>query len=358
MHLNFFFSSLRKVYIIFFITVLFLNFSTSELKSSIFKVNDIEISEPFDLNFKKEKVIDKAFKEAFKQLIKMAVVSEEVAKLNNLKRNEIKNLIESFNIKDEKFIKNFYSAKFDVNFNKQNTLLFFEKKNIFPSIPRKKNIFILPILINAETMSVNLFSQNPFFENWKTIQNKHFLLEYILPTEDIEIINILNQNINSLENYNFSNIINKYNVEDFIICLIYKDNRTVKVLSKININNQERIQSNIYNNINIINSDELENLILSIKSTFEDDWKKFNQINRSVKLALNVTIDANDYKKNQTFEKFLDNTEFVSSFFINEFNNKIINYRIIFNGSPNRFLELCKKYDLEIDTNKQIWHLN
>ena len=74
MHLKFFFSSLRKVYIIFFITVLFLNFSTSELKSSIFKVNDIEISEPFDLNFKKEKVIDKAFKEAFKQLIKMAVV--------------------------------------------------------------------------------------------------------------------------------------------------------------------------------------------------------------------------------------------------------------------------------------------
>ena len=55
-----------------------------------------------------------------------------------LKGYEIKNLIESFNVKDEKFIKNFYSAKFDVNFNKQNTLLFFEKKNIFPSIPRKK----------------------------------------------------------------------------------------------------------------------------------------------------------------------------------------------------------------------------
>ena len=65
-----------------------------------------------------------------------------------------------------------------------------------------------------------------------------------------------------------------------------------------------------------------------------------------------------NYCRNKTFEKFLDNTEFVSSFFINEFNNKIINYRIIFNGSPNRFLELCKKYDLEIDTNKQIWHLN
>ena len=144
MHLNFFFSSLRKVYIIFFITVLFLNFSTSELKSSIFKVNDIEISEPFDLNFKKEKVIDKAFKEAFKQLIKMTVVSEEVTKLNNLKGYEIKNLIESFNIKDEKFIKNFYSAKFDVNFNKQNTLLFFEKKKYFSVNSKKKKYIYTP----------------------------------------------------------------------------------------------------------------------------------------------------------------------------------------------------------------------
>ena len=31
---------------------------------------------------------------------------------------------------------------FEVNFNKKNTLSFFEKKNIFPSIPQKKKITI------------------------------------------------------------------------------------------------------------------------------------------------------------------------------------------------------------------------
>ena len=45
---------MKKSYIIFFISVLFLNFTTSDLKSSIFKVNDVEISEPFELNFKKK----------------------------------------------------------------------------------------------------------------------------------------------------------------------------------------------------------------------------------------------------------------------------------------------------------------
>ena len=153
MYLNSFIMNLRKVYIIFFITVLFFNFSTTELKSSIFKVNDIEISEPFELYFKKEKVIDKAFQQAFKRLVKMTVISKESSKLNYIKKSEIKNLIDSFNIKDERFVKNFYSAKFDVNFNKQNTLLFFEKKNVFPSIPNKKDILILPILIDTEKNS-------------------------------------------------------------------------------------------------------------------------------------------------------------------------------------------------------------
>ena len=358
MHLNISYLSLKRAYIIFFSTVLFFNFSSTELKSSIFSVNDIEITEPFELNFKKEKVVDKAFIEAFKRLMKMTVISSEEIKLSRIKNNEIKNLIDSFKIKDERFIKNYYSAKFDVNFNKQNTLLFFEKKNIFPSLPKKKSIFILPILIDTTNTTVNLFNQNPFFFNWLDGTNKHFLLDYILHTEDIDIINTLNQNIESLENYNYSNIINKYNVKDFIVCLIFQDNDKIKVLSKITINNNEKIQNNIYNNINLDNENELTSLIISIKNNYEDNWKKINQINRSVKLPLNISVDANDYQKNKLFKEFLHNTEFVSNFFIKDFNNKKINYRIIFNGSPARFLDLCNKNNILIDTTNQIWQLN
>ena len=358
MHLNISFLFLKRAYIIFFSTVLFFNFSSTELKSSIFSVNDIEITEPFELNFKKEKVVNKAFIEAFKRLMKMTVISSEETKLSRIKNNEIKNLIDSFKIKDERFIKNYYSAKFDVNFNKQNTLLFFEKKNIFPSLPKKKSIFILPILIDTINTTVNLFNQNPFFFNWLNGTSKNFLLDYILPTEDIDIINILNQNIENLENYNYSSIINKYNVKDFIVCLIFQDNDKIKVLSKITINNNEKIQNNIYNNIDLDDENELISLIISIKNNYEDNWKKINQINRSVKLPLNISVDANDYQKNKLFKDFLNNTEFVSNFFIKDFNNKKINYRIIFNGSPARFLDLCNKNNILIDTTNQIWQLN
>ena len=98
---------LKKTYIIFFISVLFLNFTTSDLKSSIFKVNNIEITEPFEVNFEKDIVINKAFKEAFIKLSKMTVVSNQEQKLTNVKVSEIKNLIDSFNIRDEQFIQNY-----------------------------------------------------------------------------------------------------------------------------------------------------------------------------------------------------------------------------------------------------------
>ena len=189
-------------------------------------------------------------------------------------------------------------------------------------------------------------------------ENKIYFLEYILPTEDIDIINILNQNIDKLENFNYESIIKKYNVQDYIVCLIYRNNNRVKVLSKVMINNEEKIYSSSYEDFNIKDDTNVKRLINSTKNTFEDNWKRLNLINRSVKLPLNISVNAEDTKKNIKFEKFLSDTEFVSDFFIKDFNNLKINYRIIFNGSPSKFLELCNKNNILINTDSQIWNLN
>lgn len=350
--------SLKKTYIFFFATVLFLNFTTLNTKSSIFKVDNIEISEPFELNFKKDTVIDKAFIEAFAQLSKMIVLSNQSKKLKNTKISEIKNLIDSFNIKNEKFIQNSYIANFEVNFNKQNTLLFFEKKNIFPSIPRKKNILIFPIFIDLDLQTVNLFNQNPFFNEWILKKKNYHLLNYILPNEDIDIISALNKNIDNLEDYNYENIVKKYNSDEYIITLIYKEKKNIKIFSKIKINNNTKIHSYTLENIDISKLDNLDDLINKIKNIYEDNWKLNNQINRSVKLAINVSIMSDDYKKNMEFESFLRSNELIAEFFIKDFDNKKVNYKIIFNGSPKQFLKIISEKGININTSKQIWEIN
>ena len=350
--------SLKKTYIFFFITLLFLNFTTTDVKASIFKVDDIEISEPFELKFNRYKVIDKAFVEAFDHLSKMIVLSDQEKKLKNTKISEIKNLIDSFNIKNEKFIQNSYSAIFEVNFNKQNTLLFFEKKNIFPSIPRKKNILILPIFIDLDLQTVNLFNQNPFFKEWVLNKKNYHLLNYILPNEDIDVISELNKNINNLEDYNYEDIIKKYNFSEYIITLIYKENNNIKVFSKIKINNNTKIHSYRAEGIDISKLDNLYDLINEIKNIYEDNWKLNNQINRSVKLPINISIISDDYDKNMKFENFLKYNELVAEFFIKDFDNQKVNYKIIFNGSPKQFLKIINNSGININTSKQIWEIN
>ena len=350
--------SLKKTYIFFFIIFLFLNFTTSDVKASIFKVDDIEISEPFELKFNRYTVIDKAFVEAFDQLSKMIVLSDQEKKLKNTKISEIKNLIDSFNIKNEKFIQNSYSANFEVNFNKQNTLLFFEKKNIFPSIPRKKNILILPIFIDLDLQTVNLFNQNPFFKEWILNKKNYHLLNYILPNEDIDVISELNKNINNLEDYNYEDIIKKYNFNEYIITLIYKENNNIKVFSKIKINNNTKIHSYRVEGINISKLDNLNDLINEIKNIYEDNWKLNNQINRSVKLPINISIISDNYDKNMKFENFLKYNELVAEFFIKDFDNQKVNYKIIFNGSPKQFLKIINNNGININTSKQIWEIN
>ena len=288
----------------------------------------------------------------------MIVSSDQVKKIKYFKISEIKNLIDSFNIKNEKFIQNSYSANFEVNFNKQNTLLFFEKKNIFPSIPRKKNIFILPIFIDLDLQTVNLFNQNPFFKEWVLNKKNYHLLNYILPNEDIDVISELNKNINNLEDYNYEDIIKKYNFNEYIITLIYKENNNIKVFSKIKINNNTKIHSYRVEGIDISKLDNLYNLINEIKNIYEDNWKLNNQINRSVKLPINISIISDDYDKNMKFENFLKYNELVAEFFIKDFDNQKVNYKIIFNGSPKQFLKIINNNGININTSKQIWEIN
>ena len=129
------------IFIIFFNTILI-----SKLHANSFQINEIEISEDFNLNFNKKKVFDKAFELAFFQLISTVLVSKDIKKIEKTNLTTIKSLIDSFIVSDEKFFDNKYYAKFNVNFNKKNAYIYFESKNIFPSMPKKLDLLFLRML--------------------------------------------------------------------------------------------------------------------------------------------------------------------------------------------------------------------
>ena len=341
-----------------FIIILFIFFNTiliSKLHANSFQISEIEISEDFNLNFNKKKVFDKAFELAFFQLISTVLVSKDIKKIEQTKLSTIKSLIDSFIVSDEKFFENKYYAKFDVNFNKKNTYKYLESKNIFPSMPKKINLLFLPILIDSTNNKLVYFADNPIYKSWNSHKKKYHLVNYILPTEDIEDAKIFNSNIDTIEEYNFEKIVNKYDLKNYIILIIYQNQNNINVLSKLYLNNKFKIINNQYEGLDFNNEKSVFRFVLDLKKHYENEWKKLNLINTSIQLPITISLSSKDYDKIKLFEKTLEDFDLVSNFMVLSFNRQDILYKIIYNGSPDKFFSDIKNSGLNLEKYDQIW---
>ena len=346
----------KRLYIHFcFLALLNIFFSTENIEAKTFSVNDIEISTPFEINFDKNKIIDEGFAQAFNRLVLSMLQTQDQKKLSKIPLGLIKSMIETFSIQEEKFINEVYYLSLNVSFNKKKILNLMEKKNIFPSLPFEKKIFFLPIILDKDKDEILIFSENYIYNNWNSNNQKYHLLRYILPTEDLDDFNLIKRYSKILESYNFSEIIKKYNFDEYIISIIFKENNTIKVLNKINFNQEEDLKNISFQNLNIDNYKEADKLVESLKSVYENYWKSKNEINTSVKISLTVSINNNINSEISKFEEILSNTDLIYDFYIYKFNNKDNFYKIVFNGSPDLFLKIMKDKNYEFDTQNQIW---
>ena len=197
------------IYFIFLFLIIFF-FSTGNAKAKSFEINNVEISKPFEMGFNKNRVIDEGFKKAFNELVLLIVNSLDQKKIEDTKLNEIKFMIESFSIKEEKFVNEIYYLNFGVSFNRKKVFKFLENKNIFPSIPNKNKLLYLPIVIEEDKKNLFIFTNNIIFKEWNSFNESHHLIEYILPTEDLEDLEIIKKKYEFIEQYDFKEIISKY----------------------------------------------------------------------------------------------------------------------------------------------------
>ena len=348
----------KKLYIYFlFLALLNIFFSTDFVRAKTFSINDIEISTPFEINFNKNNIIDKGFILAFDELILSIVQTKDQKKLQKTSPRIIKGMIETFSINEEKFIDEIYYLNLNVSFNKKKIFALLEKKNIFPSLPLKKDIFFIPIIIDENKDEILMFSENYIFNNWNLDKKKYHLLNYILPTEDLEDFNLVKSKLKNLENYDFQQIINKYNLKDYIVMIIFKNNNEIRVINKINFNMTMDLKNLKFKSLNFNSDNDIKEFIENFKTLYENYWKTKNEINTSVKLPLIVSVENKENSKISEFEKILTNIDLIYDFYILKFNNKNNIYKIIFNGSPGKFLKIMNKNNYEFDTQNQIWVL-
>ncbi len=349
---------LKKLYIFFIILSVTLSFfSTTNLLAKVLKIENIEISKPFQNNFNKNDIIDIGFKKAFIELLDSLVKSDDLDRINEIKLNEIKVMIQSFSIQEEKFIDQVYYVNLGVSFDKKKVFNYLEKKNIFPALPNREKFLFIPILIDEKTQDLIIFNENKIYDNWSQEDKKSQLIEYVLPTEDLEDLNLIKSKYDYIEKYDFKKIIEKYFLKNSIITLVFKNDQGLRVLSRITIKDVVSIKNDLFKNLNLDDEKQLQSLIKNLKKIYDDSWKEYNQINTSIKLPLTIRVRNENSKKLLKFETILNNIDLINNFTIQKFDKDYIYYKIIFNGTPKNFIKIMDEKNYEFATQKKIWIL-
>ena len=266
-------------------------------------------------------------------------------------------MIESFSIQEEKFINEIYYVNLGVSFNKKKIYKYLEERNIFPSVPNRKKFLFIPIIIDENKKDLLIFDKNEIFKNWNNNSEKTHLIEYLLPTEDLEDLGQIKKNYEIIEQYDFREVISKYNQDDSIISLIFKDKVGVRVMSRITYNNNVVIKNETFPSKDLNDKDQVNKLIKELKLVYEDHWKKINQINTSIRLSLNIKISNKNNEIISNFEKDLDDLDLINNFFITKFDQDYTYYRVIFNGAPSIFLKKMEEKDYNFNTQNKIWSI-
>ena len=348
----------KLLYIFFvFLSLNIFFFSTANSEGKAFEINNIDISRPFEMNFDKNDVLDEGFDKAFSLLISTITKSSDKKKLNQTKLNEIKSMVESFTIKEEKFINEMYYVNLGVSFNKKKIFNYLESKNIFPSIPIKKKFLFIPIIIDENKRDLLIFYNNRIFTDWNKNTENNFLIDYILPEEDLEDLDIIKNKFETIEKYDFKEITRKYNLDNSIIALIFKNKNKIRILSRITSKEDIILKNQSYDNIDITKENQAKDLINNLKNIYEDYWKNLNLINTSIKLSLNIKIDNKDNQKILNFERKLNENDLVYDFFISKIDKDFTYFQVIFNGTPSIFLKTMKNDDFIFDTKRKFWIL-
>ena len=346
-------TKISLIFIFFFNILIF--FSTENAFSRTYIIKNIDIIEPYDLNFKKDKVVDRAFIEAFKIIISKVLISENLKKINNYDLEAIRTMIKSFSITNEEFIDNKYHAKFNVFFEKKKLINYFHKLNMITSAPIDKNVFFLPILINLNNNEIKMFNENKFYAEWEKIKDNSYLIRYILPDEDLDDYNYIKQNLQDIESYDFKEILNKYDNENYIVSVFLINDNNLDILSKISFNNNISINKSKFENIDFKIQENFNKIILDLKKTYEDKWKVENQINLSIKLPLKISIITKNIDLIKNFEDDLKSSDLIYDYNIESMSKNKTLFKIIYNGNPDRLIKNLKGKNYNLDFSGETW---
>ncbi len=348
---------MKNIIFIFSILIIFSKTGNVLSDNNIFNVNNIEIIEENKLN--KEKVINQAFIKGFNQLINRLLLEDDYKKVSNTNLQQIQKLISHYQIinpKDEVSKKNNNFSKMNIFFDKERIHNFFYKKNILYSDIINTEVVLFPLLKVKDQYFI--YSQNYFYKNWSG-RDTDKLIQYTLPSENIENIEKIKSNIQNIYQLNISDLFKEYELDNIVFANIEISENSAEVFLKTKIEGKK-----INRNISIKREQTIEDkkfydeIIIEVNNLIKDLIKSQNLIDVRTPSFLNVKIDLNNKNNLVVFENRMKNIDLIDNFYVQQLNKDYVLVKIKYLGKINKIMNKLKDQRIDLKMINGQWKIS
>jgi len=355
--LKYLIDNLREYILIFFTATIFLFilFTKSFSEENVFTINNVTVKGEIDLNFSREKYINKAFLNSFEILMSKILLSRDLTKMNNIKLKQIKSLINHFQILEESYRKDEYKAKIKIFYSDIKIKKFLRQKNISFSQPENISAVFFPVFfINDEMQNLN---DNFFYKYWTEIEIKNELINFILPLEDLEDISKIMKMKNSIEELDVDTLVNKYNVKSYVFALMDYQDKKLNIHVKTNFNNNKISKNFLYEVENINDEPALNYILKDLKLKVTDIWKEENLVNLLMPLSISLQYQHSNLEDLDKLRNIFYKIGIIDSYTLEEFNINNSFFKIYYYGNPKKLRSELLKFGYQLKNDQGYWQL-
>ena len=334
------------------ILIVFLKTGNLLSENNLFNVNNIELVKKD--NVSTNALTNRAIKSGFDQLIRKILLEDDIKKLSELDFSEIKQLVTFYQISNS--VDNNSKEElvnFSVTFDKDKVHNLFFKRNILYSEITDKELYILPILI--ENDEIYVFNNNFFYSNWNEIYKEN-LIEFILPLENIEIIQNINNNRNNLINLNVKDLFKEYLNKNLALILIENNKADFKKIYLKAIIQGKNISKNL--NFKKQKQDLVkfnETIIKETKNEITNLVKSENLIDIRTPSFLNVKMYLNKKTNFVELNSIIKNIDLIENVYVQDFNKDYMNLRIKYLGKLDKIINQLKNENVDLKSINDQW---
>ena len=336
-----------------FILIVFFKTETLLSADRIFSVNNIVLAKKGDIT--QDELVNKAIKKGFKDLVERILLNEDKNKVLGLEFSKIKDLVLYYQITDSKEDFSLKKINFNIIFDKAKFHDLFYKLSVSYSEIINEEIYLLPIIVDEDKLFV--YSKNLFYDKWNDLFQSD-IMEFILPVENIETLQIINSNKENLIGLDLNSLFQEYSNKNLALIIIdisnekgYKIYLRTKILEK-------KIDKNIkLNRLNLNEADYIKKVINKTSEEIINLVKSQNLIDVRTPSFLNVQLQLSKSNNLIELNNRLKKIGSIDNIFVQELNSEYVLLKIKYLGKLNKIMDQLKSQNIQLKLIKDQWRL-